>query len=136
MNCENMWLYFGIFLALFLIYFILFHYNLIHAFRLSLKISGPTALPFIGNGLLFWTDSSTGIFCYKSIYWIGNPFGIYSTYLIYSVYTEIFNVILKILKDNGEFFRIWLGTELNVVIRNPKDIEVREYIIRSSNWPI
>ncbi|XP_031638529.1 cytochrome P450 4d1-like [Contarinia nasturtii] len=85
-----------VFLTLSLIYFLRFHYTLIHAFRLSWKINGPTALPLIGNGFMFWTDSSA----------------------------EIFGIFLKILKAHGEYFRIWFGPELNVVISNPKDIEI------------
>lgn len=30
------------------------------------------------------------------------------------------------MKDYGEFVRVWLGPELNVVISDPKDVEVNK----------
>lgn len=92
-----MLIFLGVLLATFVVYFLRFHYKIIHAFYLSLKIGGPTALPLVGNGLLFLSDSSV----------------------------EIFDKIIKILHEYGDFFRIWLGPELNVIISDPKDIEVR-----------
>lgn len=77
-------------------YFLHFHYQLIHTFYLSLEINGPPALPLIGNGLLFLSHSSA----------------------------DIFDKVVKILHEYGDYFRIWLGPELNVVISDPKDIEV------------
>lgn len=37
---------------------------------------------------------------------------------------ELFQVVLKLLDKYGNYFRIWLGPELNVVISDPKDLEV------------
>lgn len=37
-----------------------FHYKFMHTIYLSLKIDGPPALPIIGNGLLFFNNTSTG----------------------------------------------------------------------------
>lgn len=87
-------------MATFVVYFLRFHYNIIHAFYLSLKIGGPPALPLVGNGLLFLSDSSV----------------------------EILNKVIKILNEYGDYFRVWLGPELNVIISDPKDIEVRAKI--------
>lgn len=91
-----MWLILGVLLSIVIVYFLCFHYKIIHAFYLSLKIDGPPALPLIGNGLMFLTDSSA----------------------------EIFEMVVKILHEYGDFFRIWLGCELNCIVSDPKDIEV------------
>lgn len=79
-----MLVFLGVLLATIVAYFLKFHYNLIHGFYLSLKMHGPPALPVdfsnhlktkplkkynkhllslqvIGNGLIFFTDSSSGI---------------------------------------------------------------------------
>lgn len=57
----KMLLFLGVFLVTTLVYILRFHYELVHAFYLSLKISGPPALPIIGNGLLFLNNTSAGI---------------------------------------------------------------------------
>lgn len=93
----------GVFLAIIIAYILRFHYNLIRATYVARKINGPPALPLIGNGLMFLSDSSA----------------------------EIFNIVVKVLHDYGDFFRIWLGPELNVIISDPKDIEVCESEIES-----
>lgn len=40
---------------------------------------------------------------------------------------ENFDVICRLVNEFGCFFRVWLGPELNVVISDPKDVEVRVY---------
>lgn len=37
---------------------------------------------------------------------------------------ENFALICKLIKEYGEFVRIWLGPELNVIVSDPKDVEV------------
>lgn len=37
---------------------------------------------------------------------------------------ENFTVICNLIKKYGEFVRIWLGPELNVIVSDPKDVEV------------
>lgn len=56
-----MFLFLGVFLVTIIVYILRFHYEIVHAFYLSLKIDGPPALPIIGNGLLFLNNSSAGI---------------------------------------------------------------------------
>lgn len=56
----KMLFYLGVFLATIIFYLFRFHYDLVHQWYLSLKIPGPTALPIIGNGLLFLNRSPTG----------------------------------------------------------------------------
>lgn len=63
--CANIWsmfLFLGVFLVTIIVYFLRFHYEIVHAFYLSWKIDGPPALPIIGNGLLFLNNSSAGNF--------------------------------------------------------------------------
>lgn len=40
--------------------------------------------------------------------------------------TENFDVIVKLIKQYGYFVRIWIGPELNVVVSDPKDVEVSD----------
>lgn len=56
-----MFLFLGVLLATVFAYILRFHYEIIHAFYLSLKIVGPPAYPIIGNGLMFLNNSSAGI---------------------------------------------------------------------------
>lgn len=57
-----MFLFLGVLLATVVAYILRFHYSIVHAFYLSLKIDGPPALPIIGNGLLFLNNTSAGNF--------------------------------------------------------------------------
>lgn len=57
-----MFLFLGVLMATIIAYIFRFHYEIVHAFCLSLKIKGPPAWPIIGNGLLFLNNSSAGIF--------------------------------------------------------------------------
>lgn len=38
--------------------------------------------------------------------------------------TENFELINQLVKQYGVFFRAWLGPELNVLLSDPKDVEV------------
>lgn len=38
--------------------------------------------------------------------------------------TENFDLIIGLVKQYGDFFRVWLGPELNIIVSNPKDVEV------------
>lgn len=53
--------FFGILLATIIVYILRFHYELVRAIYLSMKINGPPAYPIIGNGLLFINNTSAGI---------------------------------------------------------------------------
>lgn len=91
-----MLVFLGVLLTTAVVYFLRFHYKIIHSFYLAVKINGPPAFPLVGNGFLFLSSSSA----------------------------DIFDTVVKILHDYGEYFRIWLGPELNVIISDPKDLEV------------
>lgn len=52
----------GILLTTVVAYIIRFHYDIVRALYLSMKISGPRAYPLIGNGLMFINNTSAGIF--------------------------------------------------------------------------
>lgn len=56
-----MLLFLSVLLATIVAYILRFHYELLRAFYLSLKMTGPPALPIIGNGLLFINNSSAGM---------------------------------------------------------------------------
>lgn len=43
--------------------------------------------------------------------------------------TENFDLIINLVKQYGDFVRVWLGPELNIVISDPKDVEVSEMIL-------
>lgn len=55
-----MFLFLGVLLVTIVAYILRFHYEIVHAFYLSLKITGPPALPIVGNGLMFLNNSSAG----------------------------------------------------------------------------
>lgn len=55
-----MFLLLGVIVVTIIAYIYTFHYKFMHKFYLSLKIDGPTALPFVGNGLLFFNKKSAG----------------------------------------------------------------------------
>lgn len=57
----KMFLFLGVLLTTIVAYILRFHYEIVHAFFLSMKIVGPPAYPIIGNGLLFLNNSSAGI---------------------------------------------------------------------------
>lgn len=40
--------------------------------------------------------------------------------------TDIFRIVLQMLNQYGDYFRIWIGPELSIAIADPKDIEVGE----------
>uniref|UniRef100_A0A182PZ10 Uncharacterized protein n=1 Tax=Anopheles epiroticus TaxID=199890 RepID=A0A182PZ10_9DIPT len=60
------------------------------------KLGGPPAYPIIGNGLLFLNKSPA----------------------------EFLQTVGKLLKQYGDCFRVWLGTQLAIVVIDPKDVEV------------
>lgn len=57
---KKMFLILGVIVVTLIAFICAFHYKFIHTFYLSLKIDGPPALPFIGNGLLFFNNTSSG----------------------------------------------------------------------------
>ena len=58
---KKMFVFLSVLLATIVVYFLRFHYEFARAFYMSLKITGPPALPLIGNGLLFINNSSAGM---------------------------------------------------------------------------
>ncbi|XP_035890500.1 cytochrome P450 10-like [Anopheles stephensi] len=74
------------------------------------KLGGPPAYPLIGNGLLFLNKSPA----------------------------EFLRIIGALLKQYGDCFRVWLGTQLAIVVIDPKDIEVLlsspKYIDKSTEY--
>ncbi|XP_052902070.1 cytochrome P450 4d1-like [Anopheles moucheti] len=65
------------------------------------KLGGPTAFPLIGNGLLFAGKTPS----------------------------EFLPTVGRLIQQYGKCFRLWLGTQMLIIITDPKDIEV----ILSSN---
>ncbi|XP_058116997.1 uncharacterized protein LOC131284572 [Anopheles ziemanni] len=74
------------------------------------KLGGPTAYPLIGNGLLFLNKTPA----------------------------EFLRTIEWMLKKYGNSFRVWLGTQLVILVQDPKDIEVLlgspKYIDKSTEY--
>ncbi|XP_053671197.1 uncharacterized protein LOC128721466 [Anopheles nili] len=69
------------------------------------KLPGPPAYPIIGNGLLFLNKSPS----------------------------EFLRIIGMLLRQYGDCLRVWLGTQLVIVVQDPKDIEFVEIFDRQSN---
>lgn len=44
--------------------------------------------------------------------------------------TENFDLICNLIKQYGDFIRVWIGPELNIVVRDPKDVEVSKCIFK------
>ncbi|XP_049530224.1 cytochrome P450 4d1-like [Anopheles darlingi] len=78
--------------------------------RYTGKLGGPKAYPIIGNGLLFINKSPA----------------------------EFLQVVRTLITQYGECFRVWLGTQLIIVLTDPKDIEVvlssPKYIDKSTEY--
>uniref|UniRef100_A0A2M4A9G3 Putative cytochrome n=1 Tax=Anopheles triannulatus TaxID=58253 RepID=A0A2M4A9G3_9DIPT len=78
--------------------------------RYTGKLGGPRAYPIIGNGLMFLNKSPP----------------------------EFLRVVKKLIEQYGECFRVWLGTQLVIVVTDPKDIEVilssPKYIDKSTEY--
>uniref|UniRef100_A0A182VX83 Uncharacterized protein n=1 Tax=Anopheles minimus TaxID=112268 RepID=A0A182VX83_9DIPT len=74
------------------------------------KLGGPTAYPLIGNGLLFAGQTPAGFM----------------------------QTVGRLIQQYGRCFRIWLGTQMLIVITEPKDIEVllssNKYIDKSIEY--
>lgn len=108
-------------------------YNLLRQLYFSFFISGPPALPFIGNGLQYINKSSSGVTCYffqkfaisyPIFVSICQDLGIF----FYTVHKMrelnqiiafpigIFTLLNTHIKKYGEFIRLWRGTELIVLI--------------------
>lgn len=49
-------------------------------------------------------------------------------YRLSYIFAENFDQIYRLVKDYGSFVRVWLGPELNVVVTDPNDAEVRKNI--------
>lgn len=43
-------------------------------------------------------------------------------------FADNFALIIKLVKQYGDFIRVWLGPELNIVVSDPKDVEVSNYV--------
>lgn len=48
--------------------------------------------------------------------------------IIIIINAENFAVINKLIEHYGDFFRVWIGPELNILISDPKDVEVSREI--------
>ncbi|KFB40895.1 AGAP013241-PA-like protein [Anopheles sinensis] len=74
------------------------------------KLGGPPAYPLIGNGLLFLNKTPA----------------------------EFLRTIEWLLKKYGNSFRVWLGTQLVILVQDPKDIEALlgspKYIDKSTEY--
>ncbi|XP_053669358.1 cytochrome P450 4d1-like [Anopheles marshallii] len=80
------------------------------ALRYAGKLGGPVAYPLVGNGLLF----------------------------IYKTPAEFLQLLGRLIAQYGKCLRVWLGTQLIVLVTDPKDIEVLlsspKYIEKSSEY--
>lgn len=47
--------------------------------------------------------------------------------------TENFRVGTGLLKKYGEFYRIWIGIELSIIIQEPNDVEVSETLLKKNH---
>uniref|UniRef100_A0A182VPL0 Uncharacterized protein n=2 Tax=Anopheles merus TaxID=30066 RepID=A0A182VPL0_ANOME len=74
------------------------------------KLGGPPAYPILGNGLMFLNKSPAAFL----------------------------RIIGELLQRYGDCFRVWLGTQLVIVMGDPKDIEVLlsspKYIDKSTEY--
>uniref|UniRef100_A0A182PZ12 Uncharacterized protein n=1 Tax=Anopheles epiroticus TaxID=199890 RepID=A0A182PZ12_9DIPT len=74
------------------------------------KLGGPRAYPLIGNGLLFAGKTPA----------------------------EFLQTVGRLIQQYGKCFRVWLGTQMLIVITEPKDIEVllssNKYIDKSIEY--
>ncbi|XP_039751858.1 cytochrome P450 4C1-like [Pararge aegeria] len=59
------------------------------------KIPGPPALPILGNALKFMVQPQ-----------------------------EFIKIINDLLMEYGDVLRVWLGTELNIIVSNPEDVKL------------
>uniref|UniRef100_A0A182M757 Cytochrome P450 n=1 Tax=Anopheles culicifacies TaxID=139723 RepID=A0A182M757_9DIPT len=80
------------------------------ALRYAGKLGGPVAYPLVGNGLLFINKTPA----------------------------EFLQLLGRLIAQYGKCLRVWLGTQLIVLITDPKDIEVLlsspKYIEKSSEY--
>ena len=67
-----------------------------HISKLGNKLPGPSPIPIIGNGLIFFNKSST----------------------------EIFKEITTLVNAYGNTIRVWMGPFLLTLICDPKDVEI------------
>ncbi|XP_052865272.1 cytochrome P450 4d1-like [Anopheles cruzii] len=78
--------------------------------RYAGKFAGPTAYPLIGNGHLFINKSPAAFL----------------------------HIVGGLLKQYGSCIRVWLGTQLVIVVNDPKDVEVLlsspKYIDKSTEY--
>uniref|UniRef100_A0A182QL51 Cytochrome P450 n=1 Tax=Anopheles farauti TaxID=69004 RepID=A0A182QL51_9DIPT len=80
------------------------------ALRYAGKLGGPRAYPLVGNGLLFINKTPA----------------------------EFLQLLGRLIVQYGKCLRVWLGTQLIVLVTDPKDIEVLlsspKYIDKSSEY--
>lgn len=41
---------------------------------------------------------------------------------------ENFTVVMGLLKEYGDFWRLWTGPELNFIVQDPNDVEVKSLL--------
>lgn len=111
------------------IFLLNFAYKIVRKVYLSFHFKGPKAIPIIGNGLLFLNKLSSGTFNWivlRELFVFAKfsmNFRFYQCSLLF-IYTENFDTLNRIVKQYGEYARVWIGPELNVLISDPKDVEV------------
>lgn len=45
-------------------------------------------------------------------------------YYLLMVISENFNTVCRLVRDYGDLIRVWVGPDLNILMSNPKDVEV------------
>lgn len=99
--------------------YILQHHNVFRKLYLSRKLPGPPALPIIGNALMFVNQTAEGI--YRSVAVVESETAIK---ILYACSADNFASIVKAIADYGQVCRIWIGSDLNVFLTNPADVDV------------
>lgn len=117
-------MWFSIVLAAIIAYIFQTYYNSLRAIFLTRKVTGLPALPIIGSAFYFLNKTSAGTQnklnkLKKGQYFLNSSF---------LCQLEIFQIGSGFTEQYGSFFKFWFGAELNVVLQDPKDIEVSDYI--------
>lgn len=75
----------------------------------------PTLLAYLYDNNLFVLEFISNVLNQKSKI---------SKSVIISLILENFEVLCQIVRDYGDFTKIWIGPDLNILMSNPKDVEV------------
>lgn len=125
-------MWFGILLATFTLYILLYFYNSLRALILAWNVVGPPSVPILGSALYFINKSSEGIEelisgqnRMKKIFPKFSILKIKREYLmIFINILENLEIALRLLKKYGPFTKFWLGPQIVFGIQDTNDVEV------------